>query len=275
MLALRHNYGLIHNHRPIEQNGRNDIDAVIGRIAIQQYPCLGDIELNDTPGMDRDRFKFRWLRHTSLPSHCMAVSVHGIWYLYFGLVSTRPKLWEMDLDEESLRNSPECDEKKHSSLHNYQLLEEFAIITSLFASGAIYFGLITLMTIIGLIARRCKRTFLRDTSSSLPVRDQNPAVSATSSAGSVLGNNGRIFFPSQLLPIVSGAWCLCLSHYIRLEKRWVPGDSKPSLTKAWTSPNRNATIPCERRWLKYLPPCIHRAATGALNNNSKSEGTSV
>jgi len=71
---------------------------------------------------------------------------------------------------------------------------------------------------------------------------------------SVLGSNGRIFFPSQLLPFTIGLCSLVRVMYLRFEMWRSPEDIKPSLADNQSLPTRAATTPRGKRWLKVFAP---------------------
>jgi hypothetical protein len=70
---------------------------------------------------------------------------------------------------------------------------------------------------------------------------------------SVLGENGRIFFPSQLIPFAIGISGLIRVIYLFFES-WRSNDHTPSLGRTPTLPKRAVTIPRGRGLLKILAP---------------------
>jgi hypothetical protein len=77
----------------------------------------------------------------------------------------------------------------------------------------------------------------------------------------VLGVNGRIFYPSQLLPTIIGAGGLCRLAYIGMSKARAPRDNKPSLARSPTMPKRKSTLPHGRGLLKIFAPQTVRDGT--------------
>ena len=73
----------------------------------------------------------------------------------------------------------------------------------------------------------------------------------------VLGRNGRIFFPSQLLPFVIGLCSFVRVVYLRFELFRSPQDIKPSLAVGPQTPTRVPTMPHGKDWLKAFSPGIH------------------
>jgi hypothetical protein len=74
---------------------------------------------------------------------------------------------------------------------------------------------------------------------------------------SVLGSNGRIFFPSQLLPMTIGLCSLIRILYLRFERWRSPEDIKPSLADTPETPTRAATVPKGKGWLRAFAPGTH------------------
>jgi hypothetical protein len=74
---------------------------------------------------------------------------------------------------------------------------------------------------------------------------------------SVLGRNGRIFFPSQLLPMIIGLCSLVRILYICFERWRSPEDIKPSLADRPVTPTRAATVPKGKSWLRAFAPRSH------------------
>lgn len=70
---------------------------------------------------------------------------------------------------------------------------------------------------------------------------------------SVLGENGRIFFPSQLIPTVIGACSLVRVCYIRWETWRSQNDYRPSLAHTPTSPTVKTTLPFGRIGKIFAP----------------------
>jgi hypothetical protein len=77
----------------------------------------------------------------------------------------------------------------------------------------------------------------------------------------VLGSNGRIFFPSQLLPMVISLCSLLRILYICFERWRSPEDIKPSLANTPYAPTRAATVPRGKGWLKIFSSRTHADGT--------------
>jgi hypothetical protein len=70
---------------------------------------------------------------------------------------------------------------------------------------------------------------------------------------SVLGENGRIFFPSQLIPFAVGICGLIRVAYLYFES-WRSSDHSPSLGRTPSVPKRALTVPRGKEIFKLLAP---------------------
>ena len=85
----------------------------------------------------------------------------------------------------------------------------------------------------------------------------------------VLGENGRIFFPSQLIPMVIGACGLVRVSYLRIGQWRSPTDSKPSLDSVPSTPTRKVTLPKGKSFFKIFAPATQYSASGHLEGEGK------
>jgi hypothetical protein len=90
---------------------------------------------------------------------------------------------------------------------------------------------------------------------------------------SVLGENGRIFFPSQLIPFAIGICGLVRVVYLFFES-WRSNDHTPSLGRTPTLPKRMLSVPHGRNIFKILAPATkphdEGPATAALPKSKAS-----
>jgi hypothetical protein len=92
---------------------------------------------------------------------CSAVSFYGFWFWYFGLVDMLPKPSEMALESQDTSNPPECDDIQTFFFSRFDAaggIRVFYIVT--WIAFLIYFGVMTLVSVIGPVTRICKMTFL-------------------------------------------------------------------------------------------------------------------
>lgn len=231
---------------------------------------------------------------------CMAVSVVGIWYWYLGIMGSVPSVTDLDST-----NNPECND-----LHTFFFAKLDARggirIYYIFICIActVYFGIMTAVSIIGPWTRICKIHWLAKyrffrTTSRLKyatgftylqlkwifyvLRMGNLfwiifsiiMVEKTLNYNhieSVLGRNGRIFFPAQLLPMVIGLCSLLRILYIRFEKWRSPEDIKPSLGDRPTTPTRAATVPRGKGWLRAFAPRTEIEGTSSKVKDTLEDG---
>jgi hypothetical protein len=85
---------------------------------------------------------------------------------------------------------------------------------------------------------------------------------------SVLGRNGRIFFPSQLLPMIIGLCGLVRILYICFERWRSPDDIKPSLADRPVTPTRAATVPRAKSWLRAFAPRSNASNTAPVTREA-------
>ena len=69
---------------------------------------------------------------------------------------------------------------------------------------------------------------------------------------SVLGWHGHIFFPSQVIPLLIGAFGFIRIAFIRFAQWRSPEDIEPSLARDPTLPQRASTAPRGLGWLKVF-----------------------
>lgn len=80
---------------------------------------------------------------------------------------------------------------------------------------------------------------------------------------SVLGWHGHIFFPSQIIPLLIGAFSFVRIVFIRFAQ-WRSGDdTEPSLARDPTMPARASTMPKGLGWLKVFTASRRRGPTPA------------
>jgi hypothetical protein len=80
---------------------------------------------------------------------------------------------------------------------------------------------------------------------------------------SVLGENGRIFFPSQLLPTIIGVCSFSRVSYLLFERWRSPKDTKPSLAVSSETPSRHASMPRGNILKLFAPATDHVPAMTA------------
>ncbi|KAF2103214.1 hypothetical protein NA57DRAFT_72194 [Rhizodiscina lignyota] len=206
---------------------------------------------------------------------CMAVSTYGLWFWYFGMAgSLKSGTGACQVTWTFFFAKLRAD----GGIRKWYIFKYVVCL--------IYFGIMTAVSIIGPISRIMKMAWLARykffrTSSRLKyatgytygeLRGIFAVLRFTNffwiifsmvtceftlnynHVQSVLGENGRIFFPSQLIPLVIGASSLIRVVYIGLEEWRAPGDHRPSLEEAPTEPRRPNPLPRRRDLFKLFAP---------------------
>jgi hypothetical protein len=84
----------------------------------------------------------------------------------------------------------------------------------------------------------------------------------------VLGENGRIFFPSQLIPMTIGICGFIRVAYLRFEQWRSPVDTKPSLAEDPPMPEKQSTLPKGKTFFRMFSPGTY---PGPLTKGDREE----